>query len=174
MGNSLVVLTLPDELFGFSTPYLRAPTGELVPLVSDRAERRRIMRERAADLVFMVPVKHADRWHMPEEPWREHGMDWHWDPALLDAHREKVRASLESFLNKGLHRLDEMARSGWFIVRRARCAVTLRERPHGPSEKRPKKRSVVAGSKKGRAVTAKQKKRRVEKKTGPQGSTGER
>jgi hypothetical protein len=111
MGNTLVMLTVPDEMFGFGS------TGNGPKRIS-------------------IEISPGTVWAMPEEPWRKLGTDWHHDDAVLDKHRERARRSLEKFLNDNLTKLDNMARSGWFIVEQARCEVMLRERSHETAEKR--------------------------------------
>ena len=75
-------------------------------------------------------------WLLPEEPWRKHSAYWHFNPRLLAAHRATVKRSLESFLNRNLSHLYEMARSGWFFIERVRAKVSRlrREVPHRPDE----------------------------------------
>jgi hypothetical protein len=136
MGNALIVLIVPEENLTLTGLRERNPdTGALESLPKD--ERFRCGSYKAAvqahpRAFWTMDVRASDVWFLP----KEHGGRWHFDPKLLAAHVEKVRGSLESFLNEKLKQLDDMVRSGWFVIERVRAKVIeLRERPHGPTEK---------------------------------------
>lgn len=140
MGNALIVLIVPEENLTLTGLREHNPdTGALESLPKD--ERFRCRSYEAAvqahpRAFWTMKVQASDVWFLPEEPHEEHGRRWHFDPKLLVNHVEKVRESLESFLNSKLEQLDDMARSGWFIIERVRARVIeLRERPHHPTEK---------------------------------------
>jgi len=88
----------------------------------------------------MLPVPKEAVWRPPDEPFREHGLNWHWDAELLAAQDAAVRRSIARFVNGHLARLDRMVRTGWYIVERVRVMVSeFAHQPHGPTEKRPKR-----------------------------------
>lgn len=103
MGNELIMAAVASE----SIRGHRLPSGE-------RASEHQL-----------VPVNLAEaQWCPPEEPWREHGLDWHKDPKLRRAHLRAVRTSLEAFLNRHLARLHFMLRTGWFVLGEVEVKVT--------------------------------------------------
>lgn len=142
MGNALICFVVPEEMLGLQSLHIHDPkTGKPVPLETERfgawipGRLRRQTIEKHPEAFFMLPVPYTAVWQLPEEPWREKGVNWHWRPAVLGSHRKRVRASLEDFLNRKLRSLDEMVRSGWFIIKRARVKVSeLREVPHSRKE----------------------------------------
>lgn len=139
MGNALIVLVVPEENLTLTGLRERNPeTGTLEPLPKDETFRcgsYEAAVQAHPRAFWTMEVRASDVWFLPEEPHREHGRDWHFDPKLLAAHVEKVRGSLESFLNGRLEQLDDMVRSGWFIIQRVRVRVSeLVEQPHHPSE----------------------------------------
>ena len=143
MGDVLMMFVLPEEALGYTGLRVRdKQTGEVRELERSRMwipseERERSIREHGDEAFWQIEVPFRAIWEPPEERRPEHGRDWHWDKTLLDAHRERVRMSLESFLNDNLSKLDGMVRTGWFIVDRARARVSeLRERAHHKGEKR--------------------------------------
>ena len=68
-----------------------------------------------------VPIAHT--WILPPEPLRPH--DWYRDPALVAAQNEKVRASLEAFLNERLTAMRRHMRSGWWLLGEVRVHVDV-------------------------------------------------
>ncbi len=60
---------------------------------------------------------------MPREPMLGLDEPWYHDPRQLAEHNEKVRVSLEAFLNDHLARLHGAMRSGWWIMGKVRVQV---------------------------------------------------
>ncbi len=119
-------------------------TGESMPIERSLSDGYEGTLEKNPEACWTLNVPATAVWLLPEEPWKEHGGDWHFNPRLLAAHRTTVKRSLESFLNRNLAQLDKMARSGWFIIERVRTKVSeLREVAHRPDEK---PRSASMGS----------------------------
>lgn len=140
MGNALIVMIVPEENLPLTGLRERNPdTSALEKLSRDEALRcgsYEAAVQAHPDAFWTMEVQARDVWFLPEEPHAEHGRGWHFDAKVLAAHVEKVRGSLDSFLNAKLEQLDDMARSGWFVIERVRARVTeLRERPHHPSER---------------------------------------
>ncbi len=136
MGNALVMMIVGEEELALSDLEDPDPNKRgLLPLSRPGrwvpAERERIRREHP-DAFWTLRVPRTAVWEPPVEPYLEKGPDWHRDPALLASHRERVRKSLEAFMNQKLAELDNMVRTGWFIIQRARASVTeLEEVPDG-------------------------------------------
>lgn len=137
VGSALIMMVVPEEMLGMSELYTRNAEGELVPVAKRRDGMwvRREDVERALrqhpDAFYMMRVPYGAVWRPPEEPTDTEGFDWHWRPEILAAHREKVRVSLEGFLNRNLAQLDQMVRTVWFIIERARAAIVdFTEVPH--------------------------------------------
>src|SRR5258706_13489648 len=109
-------------MLGRTALRMRDASGKVVPLETKEGgwvpyeQRQRALRDHP-EAFFVLEVPHSAIWQPPDEPGGASG--WHWKPAVLRAHRAKVRRSLESFLNDKLSELDEMVRTGWFIIKRA-------------------------------------------------------
>jgi hypothetical protein len=116
VGHALIVLVVSEEqlaLGGLRT--MNEATGAIEPLPQSAQWKPQAFEttvQEHPEAFWLLPVHPADVWWLPEEPRKEHGGDWHFDPKLLATHVEKVRGSLESFLNAKLEQLDDMARSG--------------------------------------------------------------
>lgn len=140
MGSAFIVTTVSNELIGLSPLRIWDPeSDESVPIEKPYGRGPWMpLREREAlvrahpDAFWMMPIPYSAVWRPPNEP---DDLNWHWQPDARDEHRERVRRSLEAFLNAGLARLDRMVRSGWFIIERARATVTeFADVPHNDSD----------------------------------------
>ena len=134
MGNALIMMAVSEEQLAFSKMYVRDEEGRPVPVERKRGEPP------PPGAYWMLPVPKEAVWRPPDEPFREHGLNWHWDAELLAAQDAAVRRSIARFVNGHLARLDRMVRTGWYIVERVRVMVSeFAHQPHGPTEKRPKR-----------------------------------
>lgn len=131
MGNSLIAMSIRNEDLMHEALRIRRD-GKPVPLAElgiDSSDRERVRREHP-EAFWIVEVPIGAVWDGIDEP--PGGSRWYRDPEKLAAHRERVRLSLEGFVNGALEGLDDMLRTGWFIVRRARATITeLVEVPDG-------------------------------------------
>lgn len=136
MGNALVMMVVREEDLTLNGLHARDPkTGDIVPLKTKMLASYEDTLDANPDAFWTLEVRTRDVWRLPAEPSEEHGYDWHWDASVLATHREVVKHSLESFMNRALEGLDEMVRSGWWILARARAKVAeLREVPHTARE----------------------------------------
>lgn len=123
MGNSLITMAIRNESLMHEALCIRRD-GEVVRLAEagiGSSDRERVRREHPeAFWVIEVPITAV--WDGIDEP--PGGSGWYRDPEKLAAHRERVRVSLETFINGALGGLDEMLRTGWFIIRRARATIS--------------------------------------------------
>lgn len=122
MGNSLIAMAIRNESLMHEALRIRR-NGEVVRLAEtgfDSSDRERVRREHP-EAFWIVEVPITAVWDGIDEP---PGRSWYRDPGRLAAHRERVRVSLETFVNGELEGLDEMLRTGWFIIRRARATIT--------------------------------------------------
>lgn len=160
MGSALVMTTVSEESIGLLGLKIQDPdhydkTIEIDvrragDIWVDRMAREEALKKHPRAFWDMhVPYKAV--WQPPEEPSGRDAINWHWDRKQLAKHREVVRKSLEDFLNAKLAQLDQMVRTGWFIVGRARVKVTLREVPHNAIERaQRRKRKAKAKREEGR------------------------
>jgi hypothetical protein len=138
MGNALVMMVVPEESLALNGLHVRdRETGKLVPVARKVGLGSYEDTLRAnPDATWTIEVPVSAVWLLPNEPRDAHGSEWHRKPRVLAAHRATMKRSLEAFLNRSLEGLDGMARSGWFILARARAKVAeLREVPHSPEPK---------------------------------------
>ncbi len=119
MGNSLIAMAIRNESLMHEALRIRRD-GRPVSLAE--AGIASSDRERVRHAFWVVEVPIGAVWDGIDEP--PGGSGWYRDREKLAAHRERVRVSLECFVNGALEGLDEMLRSGWFIVRRARATIT--------------------------------------------------
>ena len=137
MGSSLVVTTLPDEIFSVEhlvEPVWNDETGTFrdvrISTLYDRDTWWRLRRNRAEmerrhpNAAWRVAISPSDVWYPPSEG--EQGVSLHDKTATRERKRHAigVRRSLEEFLNAKLGRLSSMLRTGWFIVEEVHVAVT--------------------------------------------------
>ncbi|MBK8999582.1 MAG: hypothetical protein IPM35_28000 [Myxococcales bacterium] len=131
MGNSLIAMSIRNESLMHEALCVRRQ-GKVVRLAEAgiaSSDRERVRREHP-DAFWVVEVPITAVWDGIDEPRGD--SRWYRDPEKLAAHRERVRLSLETFVNGALEGLDEMLRTGWFIIRRARATITeLVEVPDG-------------------------------------------
>lgn len=93
--------------------------------------------ERHPDACLLVAVRLDAVWDPPREPWREHGAQWHRNRSLRKQHRQRMRDSLERFINGKLEGLSGMVRTGEWVLERARVRVTqMKPVPQRALEKR--------------------------------------
>lgn len=150
MGNELIMAAVPSESVG-GYVWLRA---------KNRAERKAAREARQRDEYQPFSLRMSESlWRPPEEPWREHGLDWHKDPKVRRAHLKAVRESLEAFLNGHLAQLDGMLRTGWFILGKVRMRIVecrdigergVEGRPRKPRKRAKKKVAARPGAKRRR------------------------
>lgn len=138
MGNALIVMVVPEECLGLGGLCHRDyAKGTAVPVKYAFHAGYENTLKANPDTSWKLDVPASSVWLLPEEPHEKHGTGWHWKARLLTQHRATVKKSLEAFVNKHLEELDEMARSGWWIVERIRIKVSeIREVPHQPGEKK--------------------------------------
>jgi hypothetical protein len=135
MGSALVMMTVPEELIGFSTLHYRDENGNEMSLDATSHKKRERAFRKHPEAYWMLRVPYSAVWQPPAEPWEKYGHDWHWTAALLTAHRREVRRSLEAFMNGKLAQLDRMVRTGWWILKEARVRISsLKEIPHAKGE----------------------------------------
>ncbi len=122
MGNSLIAMAIRNESLMHEALCVRRQ-GKVVRLAEAgiASSDREWVRREHPDAFWVVEVPITAVWDGIDEP---PGRSWYRDPERLAAHRERVRVSLESFVNGALEGLDEMLRTGWFIIRRARATIT--------------------------------------------------
>lgn len=130
MGNELIITTVPSESLMQERLYVPGKDGQpvrLADLYPDRNEWFRVrseLRERHPDAFYMVPVPLSAVWDPPGEPYKAKGAKW------IPAHRRAMTKSLLNFLNKQLAGLDQMLRTGSFVIERARVrAVSIKPIP---------------------------------------------
>ena len=122
MGNALVVMVVPEEMLPTQGLQVRDPKTRKPTKVrpdgtrwASPAQWAKLLREHP-DAFWSLDVPRTAVWQLPVEP-RAKRTHWYDDPGLVAKHREAVRQSLESFVNEQLAQLDEMVRTGWWILR---------------------------------------------------------
>lgn len=130
MGNELIVITVASESLMHENLFVRGDDGRprrLREIYADRdawMEARQHLRDRHPDAYYLVPVPLAATWAPPAEPRRKKGATW------IPAHRRAMTRSLLEYLNGRLAGLDQMLRTGAFVIERARVlAVTVKPVP---------------------------------------------
>src|ERR1700756_938309 len=103
MGEALIETTIPEEALTQECLYDWTDKHERVRLADlySRAEWHRLRRNRAELLRrhptahYVVEVRPAGVWDLPEEPWRTKGINWHDNKRYRKEHCDAVRESLE-------------------------------------------------------------------------------
>lgn len=117
MGDSLIVMVLPDEA-------LRLDDGSGRAVTVIRGERIRPGAPpepvKAPERHYLIRVPESAIWSLPGEP-EDDG--WQRDRARVREHREAVRASLGEFINQNLAKLNGYVRTGAWILGAARVRV---------------------------------------------------
>lgn len=122
MGNELIVVTLPSENLAFTALRVNDKEGRSVSLheLYDRDEAYKLMRDRREllrrhpDAHYSIQVGLDTVWQPPPEPHRKKGA------TRISRHRKAMAKSLLDYLNERLAGLDEMLRTGSFVIERAR------------------------------------------------------
>lgn len=132
MGDALIVTRIPEEalmlesLYDVNEQLQRVPIADLYPV--DEWQRLRQNRSellrRHPNAFYLVEVRDQDVWeNLPEEPWRQLGLDWHKKKGERKKHSDVVRKSLEDFINRQLAGLYRRVRTGWWVLGRVRVRV---------------------------------------------------
>src|SRR5690348_15791411 len=128
MGSTLVMFTVPDEQVGMS-PLCIMQDGKVVEVDRkpdrmwvDGRHREQVLREHP-DAFFVWRVPYSALWQPPIEPYEKYGGYWFKQPARYRAHSEAVKRSLRAFLNRNLERLDQMMRTGYWVLAKARVVA---------------------------------------------------
>jgi hypothetical protein len=136
MSNELIVAVVPSETFMFTKPVVwDEDKKESVPVESlvSRAEWSILEGDRAAIAKRFPGAYYALRmpvdsvWEQPAEKNLRDPIAGPPSKRLKEArraHQAAVRASLDAFLNEKLRRLDQMVRTGWWILAEARVRVS--------------------------------------------------
>ncbi len=128
MGSVLIVSHTSEEQFNGTDVRDFTDDGESLSLdefYRDRPDvpwEQRLAEHPDAFIDSGVPIAHT--WHLPPEPV---GVRWHQNLARVDEQNEKVRASLEAFLNERLGDLHGRMRSGWWLFGKVRVRVEVCE-----------------------------------------------
>lgn len=132
MSNELIVAVVPSEVFMSVKPVVWDETKRehvrVESLVSReewcsiRSDRRAIL-ERFPGAVYMMPLPLDSVWDPPSE--RDLDLSRRGATKQRAAHAEACRKSLHAFLNTKLARLDQMVRTGWWILGKARVRVSV-------------------------------------------------
>ena len=132
MGNALVVMVVPEEVFMLSNLAEPGPDGTLLRVYKEYPPDKWMWFRRHREHLYahhpnagyFLRVTEADVWSPPPEPRSRRDIAEVGGGKLRIKHRRAVRASLDEFLNDKLRRLDRMVRTGWWILERARVRVS--------------------------------------------------
>lgn len=134
MSNELIVAVVPSEIFMSVKPVVWDETKQehvrVETLVSPeewwpmRGDRAAILK-RFPGAIYLMPLSIECVWDQPSE--RNLNLGSPKATARRAAHADACRKSLQTFLNVKLTRLDQMVRTGWWILAKARVRVSVFE-----------------------------------------------